>query len=116
MNILARLFWLPFNDRVVDSALAPSLAKTLGSYVKARGLSRIHLSDELLDELLVEAIERAGAQEPDGKPRYRVLWQKMEEIADAAARVYKGHGDSDPAVVVILRKHGVKSPSCGEEV
>lgn len=114
MNILARLFWIPFNNRKVDSTVAPSLAKALGSFVKARGLSRIHLSDELLDELLAEAIERAGAHERDGIPRYRTLWRKMEEIADAAARVYKGSGELDPVIAAILGQHGVKSPKHGK--
>lgn len=105
MNIFARLSWLPFNDRVVDDAVVPGLAKSLGSFVKAQGLAHVQLSDDLLDELLAEAIERAEAKEPGGKPRYRVLWQKIEEVADAAARAYKGRGDSDPKVAAILNKH-----------
>ena len=110
MNILSRIFWLPFNDRIVDSAVAPGLAKSLGSFVKTRGLPHIQLSDELLDELLAEAIDRAGAQEADGKPRYRRLWHQIEEIAEAVARVYKGCGESDPAVASILERHAAKSP------
>jgi len=105
MNIIARLFWLPFNERTVDDAVLPSLAKTLGSFVKARGLAHVQLSDELLHELLAEAIERAGTMESSGKLRYRVLWQKIEEVADAAARVLKGHEDSDSKVASILKEH-----------
>jgi len=110
MNLLARLFWLPFNDRIVDSAVAPGLAKTLGSFVRARGLSHISLSDELLDELLAEAIDRAAAQESDGKPRYRVLWRQIEDVADAVARAYKGCDVSDAGVIAILEKHEPNRP------
>lgn len=105
MNILAKLFWLPFNDRVVDSAVVPGLAKTLGSIVKAQGLPHICLSDELLDDLLVEAIERAQAAGVDGKLRYRQLWQKIEEVADAVTCSYKGSGVPDTVVASILKKH-----------
>ncbi len=107
MNILARLFWLPFNDRIVDDAVVPGLAKSLGSIVKARGLSHIQLPDELLDDLLAEAIERARTNEPDGHPRYRGLWQRIEEIAAVASDFYKGHASSDAAVVAILKKYEV---------
>jgi hypothetical protein len=109
MNILSRLFWLPFNDRVVDDAVIPGLAKSLGAFVKAQGLAQVQLSDDLLDELLAEAIGRAEANEPGSKPCYRALWQKIEEVADAAARIYKGDEDPDTKVAAIFRKY---EPRC----
>ena len=107
MNILARLLWMPFDERVVDDAMIPSLAGCLSSFVKAQGLARVHLSDELLDDLLAEAIARSELIEPVGRPNYRELWQKIEEVADATARVYKGYQDQDLAVESILRRHGL---------
>lgn len=109
MNILARLFWLPFNNRVVDDSVVPGLAKSLGAFVKAQGLAHVQLSDELLDELLAEAIDRAEATELGGKPRYRVLWRMIEEIADATANIYKEREDSDLKIAAILNKHKASS-------
>jgi hypothetical protein len=104
MNILTRLFWLPFNRRVVDTCFT----KSMESFLKARGLWRISLSDELINDLLAEAHERARAQEPDRKARYGVLWKEMEEIAETASHIYKNHQHSDPAIDAILSKHGVE--------
>lgn len=115
MNILARLCWLPFNNRVVDSAVVPGLARSLGSFVKAQGLADVQLSDDLLDELLAEAIERVQAEEPDGKPRYRALWKRIDEVADAAARAYKGDEDTDLKVAAILERHKRTSPESIEK-
>ena len=106
MNIVARLFWLPFNNRVVDVSIAPSLAQTLGTYLRARGFARIQITEAFLDEMLSEIIERASAEESDNKPRYRGVWHHMELVAEAAKSAYRNHDYRDEEVSVILRRHG----------
>ncbi len=105
MNIFSRLFWLPFNERIVDIAVIPSLGKTLRSFIKARGVSQVSLCDELLDELLLEAIERAEKQSSDGKARYRHLWIEMEKIADVVAQYGKNEDGGDLIVFSVMQKY-----------
>lgn len=105
MNILARLFWLPFNKRVVDRCILPDLSKSLEDFLKARGISSSFLSDSLVTDLLNVAYERARAQEHDHCARYGAMWQQMEQIAEQAAHIHKGAKGIDERVEAILRMH-----------
>lgn len=106
MNFIARLFWLPLNNRIVDRCILPDLAKSLEDLLIARGFKSSALSSELLVELLNLAYERARAQEPDRCARYGTMWRNIEQIAEGAARIHKGTGDVDERIENILRLHG----------
>ena len=104
MNLFVRILWIPFRRKHVEERAIPYIAKVVAGCIKEYGLPDFFPNDDILDELLSIAIDRAAKCESDGLARYGNLMDEVELVSRAFISAMHGKEISIPAVELIAKK------------
>jgi hypothetical protein len=94
-------------DWVVEPSFEPRLKEALRSLLKLKNPPGLIITDELLDDLLSEAIIRARDPDTFARPRMGDVHRNMQEISATIDRQYRRRDVSDERLKAILLRHGI---------